>query len=75
MADSMLAQMSKEISDMKMPADARWSALMDSVRREMPRMPAMSASDMAKAMPAHHGRMTRLMDMYQEMVQRKPPPV
>ena len=62
MGDSMLAKMSKEMTDMKMPADARFTALMDSVKADM------------AAMPAHHDRMARLMGMHQTMMAHKPPP-
>ena len=73
MMDSMLAQMTKEMSEMKMPADAHWSALMDSVRHDMATMPAMDSSVFAKAVPAHHARLMRLMDTHHDMMQHKPP--
>jgi hypothetical protein len=75
MMTSMLAEMTKDMSEMKMPANARWSALMDSVRQDMSNMLGMDANAMAAAMSAHHQRLTRLMDMHQhEMMQRKAPP-
>ena len=75
MASDMLAQMNKETSDMKIPTDVRWSGLMDSLREDLARMPGMSASELATLMPAHHGRLTRLMDLHHERTQYKPAPV
>ena len=74
MMTTMLAEMTRDVSEMKMPANTRWSALMDSVRQDMERMPGMDAAAMAVAMPMHHQRLTRLMDMHQhEMMQHKAP--
>lgn len=75
MASDMLAQMNKEMADMKMPADASWSGLMDSLRQDLARMPGMSAGEVATLMPAHQGRLTRLMDLHHETMQHKPAPV
>lgn len=75
MASDMLAQMNMETSDRKMPADARWSGLMDSLRQDLARMPGMSAGELATLMPAHHGRLTRLMNLHHERTQYKPAPV
>lgn len=75
MASDMLAQMNREMTEWKLPADARWSALMDSSRQDLARMPAMSAGEVAAIMPAHHGRLTRLMDMHRELAPSKPAPV
>lgn len=35
MVSEMLAEMNREMADMKMPADARWSGLMDSLRQDL----------------------------------------
>lgn len=75
MASDMLAQMNREMTERKLPADARWSALMDSIRQDLARMPAMSAGEVAAIMPAHHGRLTRLMDLHRELAPGKPAPV
>lgn len=74
-ASDMLALMNKEMADMKMPADERWSGLMDSLRQDLARMPGMSAGEVATLMPAHHGRLTRLMDLHHERMPHKPAPV
>ncbi|MEX2283436.1 MAG: hypothetical protein WEE89_13215 [Gemmatimonadota bacterium] len=71
MADQMLAQMKKEMEGMKMPLDAGWSALMDSVHQDMAAMSGMAAGTMSSAMQAQHARMTRLMDMHRRMMQQQ----
>ena len=68
MAGNMIAQMNADMRSMNMPADARWSALMDSVRQDLVRMPDMNAQQMKAFMPAHHGRLTRLMQSHKAMM-------
>ena len=65
MAANMLAQMNREMRDMNMAGDAAWTATVDSVRQDLARMPEAGAGDMT----AHHGRMMRLMEMHQRMMQ------
>ena len=71
MADSMIAQMASDMANMKMPADPRWSALMDSVRQDLTRMPGMDGAELEKTMAAHHSRLIRLMEMHQKMMAPK----
>jgi hypothetical protein len=65
MAANMLAQMNREMRDMNMAGDPAWNATVDSVRQDLARMPEAGTGDMT----AHHGRMMRLMDMHQRMMQ------
>lgn len=74
MADEMMAQMTRDMAGMKMPGDARWSALMDSVHQDLARMPGMNGGELETTMPAHHARLTRLMDMHRGMMGPKAPP-
>ncbi|MEX2154219.1 MAG: hypothetical protein WD825_12840 [Gemmatimonadaceae bacterium] len=67
MAANMIAQMNREMGDMKMTADARWTALMDSVRADLVRLPESSGQQLKNLMSAHHGRLTRLMQAHREM--------
>ena len=75
MATQMLAQMEKDMQSMK--PDPRWSALLDSVRKDMAAMPAMEGGmmqgrgrgAMSPAMTAHRNRMMRLMDLHQSLMQ------
>lgn len=74
MTDGMLAQMTREMMDMKMPADPQWSALMDSVHRDLARMPGMNGAALEKTMADHRAQLTRLMAMHHNMMGPKPPP-
>lgn len=68
MVESMMAQMTRDMTGMKVAADPRWSALMDSVRQDLARMPGMNGAALEKMMPAHDGRVTRMMEMHQKMM-------
>jgi hypothetical protein len=73
MGAQMLAQMEMDVSAMKLPADPRWSALLDSVRQDMATMPGMRGGMMpgqgrgmmSEQMTAHRDRVMRLMDLHQ----------
>jgi hypothetical protein len=68
MAANMLAQMNREMSEMKMTTDTAWNATVDSLRQDLTRMPEMSAQELHAFMPAHHRRMTSLMEMHRRMM-------
>jgi hypothetical protein len=68
MVANLLSQMSSEMRSMNMSADAAWTATADSVRQDLVRMPEMSAQELKTAMPAHHARVIRLMDMHRRMM-------
>ena len=55
----------------KMPLDPRWLALVDSVQQDLSNLPAMSDSDLVRAAPAYHARLTRLMDLHRGIMQAK----
>ena len=74
MASDMMAQMNREMAQMKITADSRWSGLMDSLRQDLARMPGINAGEVVRFLPAHHGRLTRLMDLHREVMQRQPAP-
>lgn len=65
---NMIAQMNREMGDMNMTADAVWTALLDSVRADLTRMPEMSIEELARSMPNHHGHVKRLMRAHGEMM-------
>lgn len=73
MAANMLSKMSADMRNMNMPADAAWSATADSLRQDLAHMPDMSAAELKVMMPAHHVRMTRLMQMHRDMASRMKP--
>lgn len=68
MAGNMIAQMNSEMRSMNMAANASWTALMDSVRQDLVRVADMNAQQMKAFMPAHHGRLTRLMQGHRDMM-------
>ena len=68
MVGNMLSQMSSDMRSMNMPADAAWTALTDSVRQDLIRLPDMSKTELKQAMPAHRARVTRLMQMHKDMM-------
>lgn len=68
MAANMVAQMNSEMRSMNMPANASWTAIMDSVRQDLVRMPEMNAQQLKAFIPAHHGRITRLMQGHRDMM-------
>lgn len=67
MATGVLQRMTAERQSMNMSNDAKWSALADSVRQDLAGMSSMSASSLKTGMPAHQGRVTRLMQSHQDM--------
>jgi hypothetical protein len=68
MAGNLLAQMNREMREMNMAADAAWTATVDSLRQDLVRMPEMGAEELRSFMPAHEGRLERLMQMHGSMM-------
>ena len=68
MVGNMLSQMSRDMRFMNMPADAAWTALTDSVRQDLIRLPDMSKAELKRAIPAHHARVMRLIQMHKDMM-------
>ena len=68
MAGNMLAGMTADMRQMNMSADAAWTATIDSVRQDLIAMPELTGREIAAAMPAHEGRMMRLMGMHTTMM-------
>jgi hypothetical protein len=72
MADSMISRMDEDMRRMNMATDSAWTATLDSLRQDMGRMSAMTASEMMAMMPAHRARMMRLMQMHRTMTGKNP---
>ena len=68
MADSAFAQMDRHMRAMNRPPDARWNALVDSLRLDMTRMQGMSDGEMRTFVAEHRARMQRLMEMNRSMM-------
>jgi len=67
MAANMLAAMNGEMRAMNMTSDAAWTALGDSIRQDLTRLPEMGGAELKAYMPAHHARLMRLMQTHQAM--------
>lgn len=68
MAANMLSQMNSEMRSMNMAANTTWTATVDSVRQDLIRLPEMSSQELSAAMPGHHARLKRLMEMHRDMM-------
>jgi len=65
---NMLARMNADMRSMNMGADAAWNALVDSIRADVVRLPELSAPELEATMPAHLGRVTRLLESHRVMM-------
>jgi hypothetical protein len=70
MVANMLSRMNQEMRSMNMAANQAWTSTVDSLRQDLVRMPEMSGTELREMMPAHHARMTRLMQMHRDMMGR-----
>jgi hypothetical protein len=68
MVATMLSQMTAEMRSMNMPADAAWTATIDSVRQDLIRLPVMTKPELKQAMPAHLARVSRVMQIHKDMM-------
>lgn len=68
MAANMLSSFDDAMQRMNMTPDASWTALRDSIRQDLIHMPDLTAVELKAAMPAHEGRLTRLMKMHSDMM-------
>ena len=68
MVANMLSEMNQQMRQTNMAADARWTALSDSVRQDLVRLPQLSGAELPTFMPDHRGRVMRLMDMHRSMM-------
>ena len=70
MASQMMDAMGADMIAMHMAPDSAWSALSDSVRRDLADLPGLSGKALRARMEAHAERMRRLMTMHQAMMKR-----
>jgi len=68
MLANLIAQMNTEMRDMGMTADPAWTAIVDSLRADLVRLPDLSVQELPVFMPPHTGRVTRLMEMHGRMM-------
>ena len=52
-------------------SNAAWAATVDSLRKDLVRLPELSGAELTAMMPAHMARITRLSEMHQKMMRDK----
>ena len=70
MTANLLSTFNGEMRSMNMPADAAWNAVVDSLRRDLTRMPDLAADQLQAMMPEHRERVRRLMQMHADMMKK-----
>ena len=68
MVANMISQMNGEMGDMNMVAEAGWTALPDSVRADLTRLPELSPGELERMMPDHDRRVRQLMAAHRGMM-------
>ena len=68
LASRMMDAMGVDMRSMRMQAGSTWTALSDSLRRDLADLPGLSGQSLKSRMEAHIARMQRLMAMHQGMM-------
>jgi hypothetical protein len=68
MASRMMDAMGADMRGMNMQPDTSWSALSDSLRRDLAELPSLSGEPLRSRMEAHIERMRRIMTMHRGMM-------
>jgi hypothetical protein len=68
MISQMMDRMGADMRSMHMSGDAKWSALTDSVKRDLAELPNLKGKALADRMRDHADRVTRLMNMHDQMM-------
>ncbi|MFZ5625224.1 MAG: hypothetical protein ACOY71_12510 [Gemmatimonadota bacterium] len=66
----MLDQMGSDMRSMSMTGDARWTALTDSVKRDLAELPSLQGKALTDRMRAHADRVRRLIAIHEGMMAR-----
>ena len=69
MTSEMLDAMGADMRAMNMKPDPAWTALTDSIRRDLADLPGLSGRTLEQRVRAHIERMRRLMSMHETMMQ------
>ena len=67
---NLVAQTNREMREMGMAGDAAWTATVDSLRQDLVRLPELGRGELTAVMPAHRGRVERLIAMHRQMLAR-----
>jgi hypothetical protein len=69
--ENMLSQMTSYMRTANVPASAAWTALSDSVRQDLTRLPQLTKGQLTETMSAHQARVTRLLQMQRDMIGKR----
>lgn len=67
-AEALLKAVDQDMKDMSMVGDARWLALVDTVRTDLAAFPGLHGEALVLRMRAHGGRMRRLLELHERMM-------
>ena len=68
MMSQMMDRMGSDMRGMHMSGDAKWNALMDSVKADLAELPGLQGGELASHMKAHAARLERLIAMHEAMM-------
>jgi hypothetical protein len=68
MMSQMMDRMGGDMRDMKMAGNAEWTALADSVKRDLADLPGLERTDLSARMRSHGDRVRRLLTMHEDMM-------
>lgn len=71
MMSQMMDGMGADMRSMDMSGDAKWNALVDSVKADLADLPALQDAELSARMKAHAERVRRLMAMHEGMMRAK----
>ena len=68
MMSQMMDRMGSDMRNMKMSGDAKWNALVDSVKADLAELPGLQGKELSARMKAHADRVARLLAMHEGMM-------
>jgi hypothetical protein len=68
MISQMMDRMGSDMRNMKMSGDAKWNALMDSVKADLAELPGLQGKELSARLKAHADRVERLLAMHEGML-------
>jgi len=68
MMSQMMDRMGADMRNMNMSGDAKWNALVDSVKADLAELPGLQGKELSARMKAHGDRVRRLMAMHEGML-------
>jgi hypothetical protein len=71
MMSQMMDRMGADMRGMNMSGDAKWNALVDSVKADLADLPGLKGNELAARMKAHGKRVERLIAMHEGMMKGK----